>query len=147
MADFDTYPNGEPIGRASGANAASLPGFTVYQNDFDAVDRNVAAADRCVEFIKIPAGSFVLGVAVNVLTPEASVTIDIGDPVDPNGYVAAADASVAGRVAGAGALVDTAGAFPSPTFYAVETWLSFTIAGANGTVVAFRASVMVANAG
>jgi hypothetical protein len=147
MADFTTYPNGEPIGRASGANAASLPAFTVYQNDFDAADRIVTNGDVCTEFVKIPAGSYVLGVQVNVLTPEAAVTVDVGDVTDPNGYVAAQSAAVAGRFAGAGAYLDTAGAMPTPVYYAAETWLQFTIAGANATVAAFRVSVMVANAG
>lgn len=150
MADFTTYPNGEPIGRASGANAPSLPAFTVYQGTYNADEGNVTNGDTCTEFIKIPAGSYVLGVAINVLTAEAAVTIDVGDVTDPNGYVVAASAAATGRAAGAGAYVaaDTdVTAMQIPQFYAVDTWISFTVAGADALVATFRVSVMVANAG
>lgn len=150
MADFTTYPNGEPIGRGAGANAASYPAFTVFEHTYDSGYATVTNGDVCTEFILIPAGSYVLGVMVDVQTTEAAVTLDVGDATDPNGYVAAADCSVAGRVAGAGAYIaaDTdATALEQPQFYAADTWLQFTIAGADATVAKFRVAVLVANAG
>lgn len=150
MADFTTYPNGEPIGRAGGSNAASYPAVTVFENTYDCADGPVTAADVCTEFLLIPAGSYVLGVAVCVLTGEASVTIDVGDATDPNGFVAAQSAATAGKFAGAGAYIvadtDTT-ALQIPKFYAVDTWLQFTIAGANGTVAKFKVAAVVANVG
>lgn len=147
MADFTTYPNGEPIGRGAGANAASYPAFTIFEHTYDSGYATVTSGDVCTQFIKVPAGSFVLGCAVTCLTPEAAVTLDVGDATDPNGYVAAQSLAVAGRFAGAGAYVDTAGAMPTPQYYDADTWLQFTIAGADATVASFRVAVLVANAG
>lgn len=147
MADFTLYPNGEPIGRAGGANAASYPAVTVFENSYDSGYATVTNGDVCTEFLLIPAGSYVLGVMVDVQGTEAAVTLDVGDATDPNGYVAAADLSVAGRVAGAGAYLNNVGAMPTPQFYAADTWLQFTVAGADATVAKFRVAVVVANAG
>jgi hypothetical protein len=101
----------------------------------------------CTEFLKIPAGSVVLAVQLRVDVAEAAVTVDVGDATDPNGYVAAQTAAVAGRFAGAGAYLDTAGAMPTPQYYAADTWLQFTVAGADLTVGKFTVSVAVANMG
>lgn len=75
MATFTAYNDGQPVGAAAGANAASLPAFTVFEATYDSAKRNVASGDTCTEFVLIPAGSFVLGVQVNVLTPQATVTV------------------------------------------------------------------------
>lgn len=150
MADFTTFQNGEPIGRGAGANAASYPAFTVFEHTFDSAERNVTNGDRCTEFIKLPEGSFVLGVMVHVLEAEAIVTLDVGDATDPDGYVAAQSLAATGRFAGAGAYIaadtDTS-ALEQPQFLSAETWLSFTIGGADATVAKFRVAVLVGNAG
>jgi len=147
MATFTTYLDGTPVGRSGGANAASLPAFTVFENTYDSATLPVTSGDSCTEFLKIPAGSWVLGVQITVETAEATVTVDVGDSTDPNGFVAAQSTAVAGRFAGVGAYLDTAGAMPTPVYYAADTWLQFTVAGANATVAKFRVAVAVANAG
>lgn len=147
MADFTTYPNGEPIGRGSGANAASLPAFTVYEHTYDGGYATVTAADVCTEFIKIPAGSYVLAVQFTVQETQASGTVSVGDASDPDGYVAAQSLAVAGRFAGGGAYVDNVGAMPTPTYYATETWLQFTVNTTDLTTGKFRVAVLVGNAG
>jgi len=147
MADVTTYQDGTPIGRAAGAQAASLPMFTVFENTYDSTVMNIASGDTVTEFIKIPAGSYVLGVQLTVQAVEATTTIDVGDAADPNGYVAAQAVAVAGRFAGAGAYLDNVGAMPTPTYYDADTWISFTVGGAAATVCKFRVAVLVANAG
>ena len=147
MATFTAYNDGQPVAAAAGANAASLPAFTVFESTYDSAKRNVASGDTCTEFMLIPAGSFVLGVQVNVLTAEATVTLDVGDSADPNGFVAAQATAVAGRFKGAGAYVNTAGAMPTPRYYAADTYVQFTVGGAAATVASFKVSVLVANAG
>lgn len=147
MADFTTFPNGEPIGRGAGANAASYPAFTVFEHTYDAKEGNVTNGDVCTEFIKLPAGSFVLGAQIDVLEAEAAVTVAVGDATDPDGYVAAQSMAAVGKFVGAGAYVDNVGAMPTPQHYAAETWVQFTVAGADATVCKFRVALLVANAG
>jgi hypothetical protein len=147
MANFTTYANGDVIAKSGGSNAAGLPAVTVFKNNYDVSRGTVTNLDVCTEFLLIPAGSTVLGVQVRVDTLEAAVTIDVGDVTDPNGYVAAQSIAVAGRFAGGGAYLDTAGAMPTPQYYAADTWLSFTVGGADVTVAQFTVSVVVANMG
>jgi hypothetical protein len=150
MADFTTYDNGDVIANSGGGNPASYPAVDILWNRYDPSRGSIAEDDVCTEFLKIPAGSYVLGVAVIVHTGEASVTIDVGDSADPNGFVAAQTMAAEGRFAGGGAYVaadtDTT-ALQIPRFYATDTWLQFTIAGANLTVAEFTVSVVVANVG
>jgi hypothetical protein len=150
MANFTTYRNGDVIALSGGSNAASLPAVTVFENTYDTSRGAVAQNDVCTEFLKIPAGSYVLGVAIEVLTAEASVTIDVGDSTDPNGYVAAQSMATAGKFAGAGAYIaadtDTT-ALEQPQFYAQDTWLQFTVSGAALTTGEFRVAAVVANVG
>lgn len=148
MADYTTYPNGEPIGRAGGANAASMPAFTVFENTLDFSERNLAATDTVSEFLKIPAGSYVLGVAVDVLVADANAaTMDVGDATDPNGYVAAVAVNATGKTAGAGAYLDNVGAYVTPQYYTADTWLQLTIAAAGVSTGKVRVAALVANAG
>lgn len=148
MADYTSYPNGEPIKRAGGANAASLPGFSVYENTLNFAERNLAIGDTVSEFLTIPSGSMVMGVMVEVIVADANAaTLDVGDVTDPNGYAAAVALNTAAKSAGAGAYLDTAGAKPTPVFYADATDLSLTIGGANANTGTVRVAVMVANGG
>lgn len=141
MADFTTYANGDVVALAGGANAASLPGFTVYENTYDGARGTVANGDVCTEFLKIPAGSMVLGVQVTVLTAEGTVTVDVGDGDDSDGFVAAQALAATGRFAGAGAYAGTS------VYYDADTWLQFTAAAADLTSAVFKVSVAVANMG
>jgi len=104
MTTFTTYANGTSTVNTAVA-AASFPAVTTLEQTFDATKRVLAAAD-VVELISIPAGTHVLNVYVEVLEGEAAQTLNVGDGVDPDGYVAAATVATTGaRVLGAGAIV------------------------------------------
>lgn len=106
MATYTTYDLGDSIAATSGGNAAGFPAQTVLTGEFDASRRNLAAAD-VVEVVNIPAGTHVTAVFAEVLTTDATMTFDIGDGADPDGYVAAADAATAATVMGAGTLASS----------------------------------------
>ena len=142
MPDFTQYANGDVIANSGGGNAASYPMVTVLENTYDTSRGTVTNGDVCTEFLKIPAGSFVHNVALTVIGAEAAVTVSVGDSDDPDGYVAAQSIATAGRFAGAGALVVASG-----TFYDEDTWLQFTVGGADLTVGTFKVSAVVANVG
>jgi len=148
MADFTTYKNGDVVANSGGSNAAGLPAVTVFENTYDAARGTVTAADVCTQFLKIPAGSMVLGVQVRVdEAGDATSTVSVGDATDPDGYAAAVPLSATGRTAGAGAYLDNAGAAVTPTYYDADSWLQFTVNTADLTVGKFTVSVAVANLG
>lgn len=104
MAHFTTYSDGTPITRSSGGNAAGAPMPTVLVGEYDASKRALAAADTA-DVITIPAGTFVNKVFYEVLTGDATQTLNVGDGADADGFVAAADVATAGNNGmGAGAL-------------------------------------------
>lgn len=103
MATFTDYADGRTIANSGGTGAAGFPAVTTMQNVFDASRRNLAAGD-VVEVLAVPAGCYVHKVFVEVLDGEAGQTINVGDGADPDGYVAAGDASTAGYLVGGGAL-------------------------------------------
>lgn len=110
MTTYTTYADGVTATVAGGSNAAGFPAVTVLENVFDASRRNLAAAD-VIELISIPAKTYVLKVFYEVLTADATQTLNVGDGTDPNGYVAAADVGTAGNN-GVGA-----GAYASGVYY------------------------------
>lgn len=104
MTHFTTYTDGTAITAASGGNAASAPAMYALEGIFDAAQRNLAAEDTAA-VITIPAGTYVYAVFYEVITGDATQTMDVGDGDDPNGWVAAADVATAGNTGvGAGAL-------------------------------------------
>lgn len=104
MATFTTYTDGSNIAASSGSNAAGYPAVSVITGVFDAAKRALAAAD-VAEVLNIPANTFVHKVFYEVLTGDATQTLNVGDGVDPDGYVAAADVATAGNSGvGGGAL-------------------------------------------
>lgn len=125
MATYTTYTNGDVVAASSGGNYAGSPARTVLEGVFDSSRRNLVAAD-VVEMVNIPAGFLVEHVAYRIETAEATAaqTFDIGDGVDPNGYVAAASSSAAAgtRGNGAGALVVAGG-----TFYAAADTIDLVV--------------------
>lgn len=134
MATFTTYTDGGVIAASSGGNAASAPMQTVLTGTFDSSLRNLAAAD-VVEVVTIPAGTLVHNVIVEVITGEASQTVNVGDGNDPDGYVAVADASVVGATLGAGALVGS-------TYYAAADTIDVEVPATKAfTVVAVKVIV------
>ncbi len=77
------------------------------QIDLSVVNR---ASGDVLSIWDIPANTVIKNVYVKVTTVEDSTsTIDIGDGVDPNGYVATANLETLGWVVGAGDLVDVYG--------------------------------------
>ena len=150
MTDFVNNAKGDPLKRSGGANAAGFPQYTVWENTFDAAERNMEIADTVSEFLTIPRNTLVHGVFIEVLTPEGSVTVDVGDATDPNGYVAAQSAAAAGLFQGVGAYIaaDTdVTAQEIPQLYTVDTDISFAIAGAAASVLKFRVVVVGVNVG
>ena len=151
MADIANDSKGNPLVRSAGANAAGFPQYTVWENTFDAAEQiTTADGDVLTPFITIPKNTLVQGVFVEVITPEESVTLDVGDATDPNGYVAAQSAAAAGVFQGGGAYIaadtDTT-AQEIPQFYTADTAIEVTVAGAAGTVVKFRVIVVGVNVG
>lgn len=110
MATYTTYNDGVTISASSGSNAAGSPAVTVIEGIYDAGRRNLAAAD-VVEVLKIPAKTQVLKVFYEVLTADATQTLNIGDGADVDGYVAAGDVGTAGNTAAG------AGAFATGKYY------------------------------
>jgi hypothetical protein len=147
MTDYVNYVGGDPIKRSGGDNAAGYPQHSVWVNTFDSKRRNLQIADTVSEFLTIPANTAVTAVYLKVTTLEAAVTIDIGDSVDPNGFVAAQTTAAEGTFAGAGALIDTAGAANVPKFYTADEELAIVIGGAAATVVEFTVIVVGFNVG
>lgn len=105
----------------------------VAENFLKFADNNVSASD-VVEAIQIPKNAIVTHVRIEVITAEGGVvTLDVGDAVDPNGWVAAADGNAAaGVIVGAGALatngkrytdVDTIDIIPSADLDTVEIYI------------------------
>ena len=100
MAEISTFIRGaanQPLKHLGGHKM-------VAENILDFSEINVASGD-VVNAIKLPAGAVVTEVRIEVDTAEGgAVTLDVGDAVDPNGWVAAANGnSAAGVLIGAGA--------------------------------------------
>lgn len=103
MATYNTYANGHST-VVDAMAAASAPMRTTFEATFDATKRNLAAGD-VVELIRVPAGTYVEAVFVEVVRGEAGQTVNVGDGADPDGYVVAAAAATDGAMAvGGGAL-------------------------------------------
>lgn len=120
MAAFTTYLRGDVVASRAGANAAGAPAHAVIEAFFDASQRNLAAADTMV-LASIKAGTVVRAVYVEVVTIDATQTIDIGDATDPNGWVADGSVATAAYLAGAGAYAS------APKVYAADTDLLLTV--------------------
>lgn len=137
MADVELYRDGRPVTLGAGGNAAGVPAPVVLENTIRAadIDGGVAAADTLLA-MTIPAGMIVSAVAVEVVAGEATVTIDVGDAADPNGWVAAQAIATAGRYIGAGAYAGT------PKLYAADTDLIVTPAAATMDAAVLRVVVV-----
>lgn len=98
MTTYTTYTDGATVTASGGSNAAGFPAVTVIENIFDAGRRNLAAAD-VVEVLSIPAKTKVLDLFYEVLTADATQTINVGDGDDADGFFAAADIGTAGNKA------------------------------------------------
>ncbi len=103
MATYDLT-----VGGSTGA-AAHLSGRIFTQSiEIDFNETNRSATD-VLNLFDIAAGSQVLFVAWEVLTAEgATLTFDIGDTSDPNGFISGANGNAIGR--GANTLTMTEGA-------------------------------------
>lgn len=138
MADYTTYPNGEPIARAGGANAAGFPMYTVWEVTLDLAERNLAAADTISSLMSIPANTIIDHAVMEVITAlPATTTISIGvnggTADDPDGLFAIQATSTAGTFLGAGALVAVGAAHFDTLGYDVDLLLN-TAAASTGKI-------------
>lgn len=85
MADYTTYADGTTVSAVAGSNAASAPARTVLVGEFDAGRRNLAAADTVV-VIDIPPNTYVEQVFLDVITIDATQTVDVGDGDSVDGW-------------------------------------------------------------
>lgn len=136
MADFDTYPDtGAKVTRSGGANAPSFPAAVVFENIFEGARLNVAQTES-VELIKIPANTFVTGVALEVIDAEATVAVDIGD-TDPDGWVDGQVLTTAGMFMGAGTYASAG------KLYTADTVLEMLVADATADLTTAKVRVIV----
>jgi len=94
MAITTTYT----LNKSAGKNTGNLP----YVNSVrvNAATTGIASAE-VVELFKIPQGAQVIAFFSNVVTVEDSTsTIDVGDGVDPNRYLATTNMQTIGKTAG-----------------------------------------------
>lgn len=121
------------------------PSSTFIQNVIDFAQRPLAfgTADKA-EVAKIPAGSFVKNVFLEIITPEGSaINVDIGDTGSAAGYIAATSANAAAgtRVQAAGALLYTTLFYLGPKYYAAAD--SIYLAPKSGTLANGKVRVTV----
>lgn len=112
MATYTTYTDGSTIAAGSGGSYAGSPCRTVLTGVYDATRRNTTAAD-VIEVLRIPAGTVVENVVLEVVTIEASATptIAVGDGSGTSSWVGATTTATAGKTLGAGAYVAAGGKF------------------------------------
>lgn len=108
---FTTYTDGTVVAAGSGGNHAGTPAWTVLTGTYDAARRNMTVDLDTMAVLNIPAGTIIHNVVLEVITAEATgtPTINVGDGTDPNGWVAGAVTSAAGKFLGAGAYVAAGG--------------------------------------
>ena len=108
---FTTYTDGTVVASKSGGTHAGTPAYTVLTGYYDATKRNMTVDLDTMEVLNIPAGTVIHNVVLEVITGEttATPTINVGDGTDPNGWVAGAVTSAAGKFLGAGAYVVAGG--------------------------------------
>lgn len=104
MTAYTTYLGGKTVASFAGMNHVAFPDRTVYVAEFDASQRNLAAADTVV-IGTIPKGAYVYNAFVEVLAIDGSGTVDVGDEDDADGWVDGQSVATLGTVAiGAGTL-------------------------------------------
>jgi len=93
--------------------------------DFSHKDFNTSAASDVIQVMNIPAGTVVLKVYTHVVTAEGgTLTFDVGDGTDPNGWDDAVDGNSTGMNAtteGTDALADSLGAGAGKYYSADDT--------------------------
>lgn len=79
-----------------GGTHAGARGAVVLSNTIDCKAQGVSALD-VVKALAVGAGDLVLAVVAHVLTAEgATLTVNVGDGTDPDGYLAAVNGNVLG---------------------------------------------------
>lgn len=125
MADIEQYQNGVSTVLGAGSNAAGVPAPVIMENTIDASRFAAAAAiGETVLAMEIPAGMIVTSVVLETLTPQATVTLAVGDAADPDGWAVAGTIAAAGKRLGAGAYA------AAPKMYTANTDLTLTVAAA-----------------
>ena len=131
MPNLVNYPNGDPIARSAGSNAASSPMHFVMVNTLEAARLGSAAIADTIEMLTIPAGTLVTSVCLEVIDTEATVTIAVGDDTDPDGWIEAATVAAAGYRLGGGA-------YAGNKLYTADTKLKLLVAAAALTSAKLR---------
>jgi hypothetical protein len=131
MATYNTYPDGRPILKAGGGNAAGFPMVTVLEGLFDAYKRNLVAAD-IVQLIQIPKGTLVHAVGYEIITADAGQTIHLGDEATAAGYFSAANVATQGAKAVTSLVLatgtpNTVVGYSGGKFYATAATLDLTV--------------------
>lgn len=149
MADRSIQSNGNSYSLKGGANAASFPAHTVFENTIDFSETPMSASDTITDFIAIPAGSFIVQVVTEVLTAETNAAVGVlgvkGGDVD--GFDTDVALNATGYTVGNGAL--TAATLTGAShFYDADGFVQFALsAAAAGTDGVVRVAVVVANVG
>ena len=97
MTAYTTYTSGIVAKSTAGSGAASAPMRTVFTNVIDCAQRNLAAADTLV-VMTIPANTWGEQCFIEVITIDATQTVDIGDAIDPDGWGVGLSLATAGMV-------------------------------------------------
>ena len=98
MPNYTTYLSGEVIAKKAGMKDAGFGANTVLLAEFDASKRNLDAADT-VDIATIPKGLYIRNMFIEVLTADATQTIDVGDASDTDAFVDGASLATAGSLA------------------------------------------------
>ena len=88
---------------------------------------SAATAETNIPGLIIPAGAYVVGVYLKVKRAEGgTLTVDVGDATDPNGFIAAADANAAAGTSYPSAGVYATDANAQGKAYTADTNLTIT---------------------
>jgi hypothetical protein len=149
-----TYNDGKGYNLGTGAAhvAAGINNVSSITVDLDFAAITTARSDAgltaltagdVLEVVKIPANTLVLGVALNVTTAEGgTLTIDVGDGADPDGYLDGVNANATAAYS----LAPSAGTptgYASGKFYTAEDTIDVVTVNAADTAVMSLTVVMV----
>ena len=117
--------------------------FATITTERAAAGLTALAAGDVLEVVKIPANTLVLGVALNVTTAEGgTLTIDVGDGTDPDGYLDGVNANTAAAYS-LDASAGTPTGYAGGKFYTAADTIDVVTVNAADTAVMSLTVVMV----
>lgn len=149
-----TYNDGKGYNLGTGAAhvAAGINNVSSITVDLDfaaittaraAAGLTALAATDVLEVVKIPANTLVLSVALNVTTAEGgTLTIDVGDGSDPDGYLDGVNANTAAAYT-TNAAAGTPTGYAGGKYYTAEDTIDVTTVNAADAAVMSLTVVMV----